>query len=99
VKVSFTLEARSSLQDIGDRIARDNPRRAELFVDELIDAAIAIGEAPRAFQLMDGFEALGVRRRVHGRYLIVFREVGDEIRILDVVHGARDPASMSFPED
>ena len=48
------------------------------------------------FQLAPPFEHLGVRRRVEGPYLIVYRIEQDAVHVLRVVHGARDYPEFLF---
>jgi plasmid stabilization system protein ParE len=38
--------------------------------------------------------SVGLRSAVHGRYLLLFRELEDEVRIVRVVHGARNIPSL-----
>ena len=90
MKVAWTRVARAALFDIGEFIARDNAPRAMSFVDELLEAGDAIGDMPRAFPLIPRLEHKGVRRRLHGRYVIVYRINHEMVEILQVVHGARD---------
>ncbi len=73
MRVELSAEAERSLEEIGDYIARDAPARAESFTRELRKAALALGDAPRAHPLVPRFEWLGIRRRVHGNYLILYR--------------------------
>ncbi|MCP3055456.1 type II toxin-antitoxin system RelE/ParE family toxin [Aurantimonas marianensis] len=44
---------------------------------------------PRSFRARDDISP-GLRAAVHGRYLLFFRELDDEVRIVRVLHGARD---------
>jgi toxin ParE1/3/4 len=70
VIVIITDEARADLDQIGDFIAQDNPRRAASFVGELLDRCRRLADTPRAFPLVPRYENTGVRRRLHGEYLI-----------------------------
>ncbi len=45
------------------------------------------------------YEALGIRRRPYGNYLIFHRVAGNTIEILHVLHGARDYEAILFPEE
>jgi toxin ParE1/3/4 len=85
----LTADAQLDLDAIADFIIRDNPSRAVSFVDELIDRFRIIAERPRSFPSRDNLVP-GLRSAVHGRYLILFRIEEDFVRILRVVHGARD---------
>ncbi len=74
---------------IGLYIADDNPARAESFVAELEAKARRLAEWPGSYPTRDDISP-GLRAAVHGRYLLLYREIEDEVRIVRVVHGARD---------
>jgi toxin ParE1/3/4 len=99
VKVVFTEPAEEDLEDIADWIAKDNPPRAINFIQELREASLANGERANSFPLVGFRQADGIRRRVHGNYLIFYRTVADAVEILHVLHGARDYESLIFPQD
>lgn len=92
-RLGFSPAARADLMAIGVYIAEDNPARAESFVAELEAKAAQAAERPRSFPVRDDV-SLGLRVVVHGRYLLFFRELMDEVRIIRVVHGARDLTRM-----
>lgn len=98
MKVVLSREADADLERIGDYIARENPARAETFVDEIERSCLGIGDAPRAYPLVARYEQSGVRRRVHGNYLIFFRIDADAVIILHVLHGAMNYADILFPD-
>ena len=98
MKLAFTDEAFADLRQIGDWIASDNPRRAESFVEELIEACDASVELLRAWRLVERYERHGVRRRTLGDYLIFFRADDTQVTILRVLHGARDYEAILFPD-
>ncbi len=50
MSVIFSPEAEADLQQIGDYIAEDNPRRAASFVQELIEHATRIIDARMLIQ-------------------------------------------------
>lgn len=95
--VVLTAEAETDLERIGDAIAQHAPRRAESFVAELVDCCQLIGETPEAFPRVPRYEASGVRRRVHGNYLIFYRATADRVEVLHILHGARDDEAVLFP--
>lgn len=99
MKVVFSRSAGADLEAIGDHIARDSPARAVSFLLELEKNAQQIGNNPKAYPLVPRYEDRGIRRRVHGEYLIFFRIEADKVTILHVLHGARDYASLLFPDD
>ena len=88
--------ARRDLVEIGDFIALDNPKRALSFVAEIEAKMTAIAERPGRFPARDELHA-GLRAARYGRYLIFFLEAGEEVRIVRVLHGARDLLRMFGP--
>jgi toxin ParE1/3/4 len=92
-RLVFTPAARDDLLEIGAYIADDDPVRAESFIAELERKAEQIAERPRSFPERADISA-GLRAAVHGRYLLLFRELDDEVRIVRVVHGARNLQQM-----
>jgi toxin ParE1/3/4 len=92
-RLAFAPTARDDLLAIGLYISEDDPVRAESFVGELEAKALQIVEWPRSFPSRDDI-SLGLRAAAHGRYLLLFRELREEVRIVRVVHGARDLPRM-----
>ncbi|MFN3713600.1 MAG: type II toxin-antitoxin system RelE/ParE family toxin [Alcanivoracaceae bacterium] len=84
------------LEQIGDcpslDMALDNPQRALSFVRELRAACLELGELAWAFPLVPRYAEQGVRCRVSGNYLILYRiaEQAERVDVLRVVHGVRD---------
>ena len=91
--LGFSPLARADLVAITNYIAEDNPLRAETFVGELISRAREAAARPQTFPARDDLDT-GLRAARHGRYLILFRDLPDEVRIVRVVHGARDLGSL-----
>jgi len=88
-RLVFAPAAEDDLLEIGAYIADDNTVRAMSFLAELEAKARRIAERPNAFPARDDISP-GLRAAVHGRYLLLFRDLGDEVRIVRIVHGARD---------
>ncbi|MFG1225667.1 type II toxin-antitoxin system RelE/ParE family toxin [Xanthobacter wiegelii] len=98
MRLLLSREAEADLEQIGDHIARDNPGRALSFVLELRERAGKLLSAPQAYPLVPRYEAGGVRRCVHGNYLIFYRLNGPDVEVLRVIHGAMDYEQLLFPE-
>ena len=99
MSVVLTAAAEADLEEIGDWIAQDNPRRAVGFVWELRQCCDGLAEHPLRYQLVERFAARGVRRRVHGNYLIFYRTDQSRVTVLRVLHGARDFEPLIFPDE
>lgn len=98
MKVVFSEEARSSLRSIALYIGRDNKRRALSFVQELREAALALGDHPHAYPLILRYEMYGHRRKPFGVYLIIYSVVDDNVIIDAVLHSAQDYEAILFPD-
>jgi len=96
--VVFSDEAERDLERIADHIANDNPRRALSFVQELREQCKALASIPNGFPLVPRYEQHGIRRRVHGSYLIFYRADAEQVVIVHVLHGAMDYASILFED-
>jgi toxin ParE1/3/4 len=88
--------ARRDLIEIGDFIALDNPERALSFVAEIEAKMTVIAERPDGFPARDDLRA-GLRAAHHRRYPIFFLQAAEEIRVVRVLHVARDLLRMFDP--
>jgi plasmid stabilization system protein ParE len=96
--VEITAQAQADLEAIADYIARDSPVRAIRFVQALRAKCLDLAEMPLAFPLVPRYEHHGVRRRIHGDYLIFYQAGTDRVIVYHVLHGAMDYAALLFPE-
>jgi plasmid stabilization system protein ParE len=94
----ITDEAEADLERIGDIIAAANPVRAISFVRELRQCCEELSNMPERFQLVPRHEQNGVRRRVHGSYLIFYRVGVETVDVLHVLYSAMDYEPLLFPE-
>ena len=99
MRVDIAAEAERDLEAIGDYIARDNPPRAVSFLREIRQKCLRLAEMPERFPLVRRYERFGIRRRLHGNYLIFYRVEQDRVVVLHVLHGAADYASLLFDDE
>ena len=95
--VVITDEAERDLETIGDNIAKDSPLRAISFVRELRERCEGLVDMPYAFPLVPRYESCGIRRRVHGNYLIFYQAFREMIVVTHVLHDAMDYFPILFP--
>lgn len=94
MRVRFSSLVEGDLDAIADYIAQDNPTRAVSFLREIGAQIHSIGQNPLIYQLRAEIGE-GARMATVGRYVILFRVIGDTVRIERVVYGGRDlPALM-----
>jgi toxin ParE1/3/4 len=99
MKVIITENAMDDLLSIGRSIEKDNPQRALSFLEELETKCMRLGETPRAYPLLPEWKHTGIRRRVHGNYLIFYRVNATAVEVLHILHGARDYKAILFPDE
>ncbi|MDX8502362.1 type II toxin-antitoxin system RelE/ParE family toxin [Mesorhizobium sp. VK4C] len=96
-RLVFAAQAEMDLEAIADHIASDNPARAVTFIQELRNACIELRTMPERCPLVPRRRSSGIRRRVHGSYLIFFHVGAETVEILHVLHGAMDYEQILFP--
>lgn len=89
MRLEFSRFVESDLEAIADYIAEDNPKRAVSFIGEMRERIRAVGENPMVYRLRPEL-GKDARMTVVGRYVILFRVVGEIVRIERVVYGGRD---------
>ena len=87
--VEFSRFVEPDLENISDYIAGDNPARAVRLIQEIRQKIRQIAEQPLLYQLRPEIGA-GARLTVVGRNIILFRVIGQTLRIERVVYGGRD---------
>ena len=98
-RVVITEAAWSDIFEIGRLIKSDNPSRADTFVEELYHRCNSLGDFPESYVLIADARSRGIRRVIHGNYLIFFRITDIIVEVLHVLHGARDYEHLLFPDD
>lgn len=99
MKVVISAEARADLEAIADYVAKDSAKAAQELLDRLEARCHQLAEFPRSSPLLARFKSIGVRRAVHGNYLIFYR-VGDlTVEVLHVLHCAMDYERILFPSE
>jgi addiction module RelE/StbE family toxin len=88
--------AQRDLQQIYDFIAREAPRAADPFIDELLDAIESLstmserGASPRDETL----KRQGYRFLVHRNYLVFYKVMRLQVRVYRVLRGSRAYRSL-----
>ncbi|MHB8391921.1 MAG: type II toxin-antitoxin system RelE/ParE family toxin [Acidobacteriaceae bacterium] len=95
--MEFSRFVEADLDAIADTIAQDNSTRAVSFLAEVRAKLRAVATHPLLYRLRP---EIGEDARVAlaGRYVILFRVVGESVRIERVVYGARDLLALFDPE-
>ena len=89
MRLAFTPLAEQDLEAIADYIAADNPMRALSFVRELRAQCQRITLNPPGYRLRPELSE-SLRSCAHGHYVIFFESDPETVRIVRILHGARD---------
>ncbi len=83
-----TARAEEDLVEIWGYIARDNPSAADRLLDVFDEKSRSLAHNPKIGKARDDVAA-GLRHFPVGRYLILYRDIGDGVEIVRYVHGMR----------
>jgi len=89
VKVIWTKEALERLGDIEEFIAQNSLRRAEKFINFLIEQGESISQNPKIGRIVPEISNPNIRELITKKYRIVYRIKSDQIEILTVFEGHR----------
>lgn len=89
-EIVWTDNAIADLDDIGEYIAKESIRHAELTVSKLFSAADILETYPRRGTIVPQFMDESIRQLMVDNYRIVYQlAAGDKVNILTVHHGKR----------
>lgn len=90
-QLSWSLIALDDLQQISERIERESPLYAALFVQRVFDATDRLKSFPRLGRVVPEYAPdESLREFLFQGYRIVYRFDDDAARVLVIIHGARD---------
>ncbi|GAA4782762.1 type II toxin-antitoxin system RelE/ParE family toxin [Olivibacter ginsenosidimutans] len=89
VEIIWTDNAIADLDDIGEYIAKESFRYAELTVSKLFSAPDILEKHPRKGNIVPEFMNEHIRQLIVGNYRIVYQLAENQVNILAVHHGKR----------
>jgi len=90
----FLPEARDDLQEIWTYIAADNPSAADELEADIYKACELLAENPRlGHKRTDLTEETVLFWPVRGQYLVIYQRDTKPLKIVRILHGARDTSS------
>ncbi|OQX95259.1 plasmid stabilization protein [candidate division KSB1 bacterium 4572_119] len=87
--VLWTREALEKLSEIEEFIGTDSPRRAETFINFLIEHGESISQNPKIGRIVQENSNPNIREIIVKKYRIEYRIKKDKIEILTVFEGHR----------
>jgi len=89
-RVSWSKVASREFWEIVGYIEQHSPRAALAVGDALEDAADRLAEYPLLGRVVSEYSHRALRELIVRDYRLMYRLVGDEVRIITVFHGSRD---------
>lgn len=89
-QLSWSLTALDSLQAIADYIERDSPLFAATLVQRVFDASRTLAAFPRMGRVVPEYEDDTLRELVFQGYRVVYKIDDEGVRVILVLHSARD---------
>lgn len=99
LQVVWTDRALRDLRDIGDFIARDNPRAAERWVETLVRTAESLAALPRSGRVVAELGREDIREVLRRNYRIVYRIRSRTLEVLTVFEGHRLLPRRAIPDE
>jgi plasmid stabilization system protein ParE len=89
-RVVWTPEARRTLQEVLDFIARDSQEGAQRVLEQALAAARSLRTLSGRGRVVPELADPLIREVFVYRYRLMYRDLGDSVAILAFIHGARD---------
>lgn len=90
VEIVWTNNALSDLNDIGDYIAKDSLKYAEITVSALFESVDILELNPYSGGVVPEFNKVTIRQIIRGNYRLIYKVASeDKIEVLTVHHCAR----------
>lgn len=96
MRLEVSPAAEEDLVEIAGYIARDNPSRALIFVDELEQACGRLVDHPLSGVDRSDLRR-GLRSRPYGSYVIFYTPHETVVRVERILHGSRDIGAVLSP--
>lgn len=96
-EVKWTPQAADDLESIAERIARDSPHYASLFVMDVLAAVERLILFPELGRMVPETGVPAIREIILGNYRVIYRHSGEAVEIFAIYHGAKlvDPSRFS----
>ncbi len=89
MRVDWSEQALSDVEEISAFIARDAPVFAELFIDRIVESVEQLTGFPESGRVVPEFSRPDLRELIRGSYRIVYHVGHDTVSIVTVFHTAR----------
>jgi len=89
VEIIWTSSALTDLNEIGEFIALDSPKYAEITVNKIYSRVGILPKSPRIGRIVPEIQDDNVRELIEGNYRIIYELAPNTIYILTIHHSSR----------
>ncbi len=89
-RVTWTGEARSSVDDAISYIFQESPQAARTLVDQVLEVAASLATMSERGRVVPEQDDPAIREVFVGRYRLLYEVRSSQVLILTFLHGARD---------
>lgn len=89
-RVTWTEEARSSLDEALSYVVQESPQGARLILEQALEAAAGLATMSERGRIVPEQDDANVREVFVGRYRLLYEVKPTEVLILTFLHGARE---------
>jgi toxin ParE1/3/4 len=87
-EINWTEQSVIDLEAIGDYIARDSPKIAQIFVDRILNAVMRLEVFPLSGRMVPEFSQENIREIIFRNYRIVYLIDDKKLYILTIFHAS-----------
>lgn len=88
-EIVWTSSALKDLNEIGEYIATDSPRYAEITIDKLFNKVEILRNHHRLGRIVPEADQENIRELIEGNYRIIYEIINDSLFVLTVHHSSR----------
>ena len=92
-RILRTVRAKADAAHIWLYIAQENEQAADKLIDQIDERLQSLARMPLSAEAVDHLYP-GLRRTSVGSYVIYYRPLNEEIEVIRILHGARQPEDL-----
>lgn len=97
--VIWSAEAQARLAAIHEHVTRDSPRDADALIRRLVDCVVQLETVPQSGRKVPEYSDNDLRELLSRPYRIIYRQRGDHLEVVTVMHYRRllpvDPRDLA----
>ncbi|QHE54216.1 type II toxin-antitoxin system RelE/ParE family toxin [Pontibacillus sp. HMF3514] len=89
-EIIWAQSAVNDLDEICTYISHDSEEYARLFARRILEAIEQVATFPLSGKIVPELKNQLIRGKIHGNYRIIYRDMGEVLEVVRIMHAARD---------